>query len=233
MFFGDFLVQKKMISEQDLVEALVRQLSTTPPLLKILKDSGDFRDSDLIGLVKEQVNSGLEIKSLLLKMNVVSEENLQEYLNQQHNARLPVGQILIEMGRINVEECQVALEEFMILDKGIQLVDGEVDLDAISEDELISAIEEEKASAVVVGESEKEKNEFKEYLKSSERASVQDLLPDFEFEQLEEMVMGEYLEVFDELKRDSLDQEILSWKKLVAAEKSDATRKNVLANVTV
>lgn len=223
MFFGDFLVRKQLINKEDLIEALSEQLSSTPPLLKILHESGDFSPSDLIELVKEQVQSGLEIKTLILKKNIVSQDKLKDYLGKQNNSRMPLGQILIEMGKLSVDECQAALEEFIAEDKGLHIVDGEIDLDSISIDELTQDLESEASNAMALDESEDDKKEFAAYLeKEPETTEVE--LPEFVFEELETMVLPEYLEVFDEAKKDELDQSVLSWAKMVKAEDADGLK---------
>ena len=239
MFFGDFLIRQNLINEEDLIDALTEQLSSTPPLLKILRASGNFSSSQLIDLVKQQVESGLEIKSLLLKKSIITENELSEYLKLQNKERLPLGQILIEMGKIGIDECQEALTNYMNHQQGLSLSDGEIDLDNISEEELQQAIDKEKAEkALVIGETEEEKREFNQYLadeNNNSPANEQNVseagaanieampnpLPDFEFEEITGFVLDEYFAVFDEMKKDEMDQTILSWKKIISVDNAD------------
>ena len=162
-------------------------------------------------MVKEQVETGLEIRGLIVKKKIVSQEKLNDYLSTQNNSRLPLGQILIEMGKLSVDQCQQSLEEFVAEENGISIVDGEVDLDSISLEDLSHDLEAEASATVPLDESEEAKKELEASVGSSERenqAPADEELPTFAFEELESMVLHEYLEVLDEVKKDDLDQSV-------------------------
>ena len=232
MFFGDYLLRQNLIDQEDLIEALTLQLSSTPPLLKVLRDSRSLETAQLLDVVKIQVESGQEIRSILLKRGYMQESDLQRVLHLQNRHRQPLGQILIEMGKLDVEQCQEALSSYLHEKQGLSLTDGELDLDSLDEEELIRQIEQEKAEkSMVTEETEEDRKEFSLYLQRDNSgeprvASSNAGRVELEFVDIEDFVLSEYLEVFDEMKRDDLDQTILSWKSLVQKSRANELKEN-------
>lgn len=216
MFFGDFLLRKEMITEEDLINALTEQLRSTPPLLSILREEKKFTNTELIQLVKMQVQSGLEIKTLLLEKSLVAEAELDSLLKIQNQKRMPLGQILIELGKISVDECQQALQEYSSQQNEIVLdEDGDIDLSQFDELNDVS-------SAAVADSGESLNTEptaaMGTELDSSDGASgIMVSIPEIDFEPIQEFVLDEYLEVLDELKKDEMDQTVMTWSKMRSA----------------
>lgn len=209
-----------MITEEDLINALTEQLQSTPPLLSILREEKRFSNSELIQLVKMQVQSGLEIKSLLLQKSLVDEEELGRFLKVQNQKRMPLGQILIEMGKISIDECQNALHDYSQEKDDIVLDDdGDIDLSQFEPNEnmtvsssvipeQVKSISEEAISPVSLVEESKS-------LKQEDGGDFHSVeIPIISFEPIQEFVLDEYLEVLDEMKKDEMDQTIMTWSKM-------------------
>lgn len=216
MLFGDYLIEKNLIKRGDLLEALCKQLAATPPLLQVLLESGNFSEEELIKIVKLQFRERAELRSILLQKNILSEEEMNKYLKIQNDQRLPLGQVLIEMGKISVDDCASALEEFLAMQHGIKIVDGEIDLSAIDEEEIEAISTEKQSQSMAVVSDPKEEQEFQEYLEKEDTIESIEL-PLFSFEALEDMVLDEFLEVFDEQKKSEIENSVLEWRRLQLA----------------
>jgi hypothetical protein len=225
MLFGDYLVEQKLITEEDLLEALCKQLASTPPLLEVLYKSGNFKNRDLINLVKMQIETKSELSHLILQKKVLSNEELDKYFKLQNDERMPLGQILIEMGKIDVDQCSKALEEFLAGEHGIAIVDGEIDLSSLDIKELEEKEIENQSQKMAIDEDPSEEAAFKDYLQKEEDIESEEL-PSFAFGPLEDMVLYEFLEVFDEQKKSELENNIMEWRKLQLEDQTDVLKES-------
>ena len=107
---GDLLVERRLISTQDLEEALAAQKSSTRhiPLGQVLIDNGAITRRQL-HLLLEWTNKRAKIGELLLKAGAVDEAQVARALKEQVSLALPLGETLIKLGYITEETMRQAL----------------------------------------------------------------------------------------------------------------------------
>lgn len=123
--FGEFLIEKGMITKDDLVKALIVQLESTPTVTEAvfkseLLSSDEFYDIFQVQFRKKTgfIEAAKELGLWNDKIQVAVEKHLAA-------TRIPLGEILVQTGLANIESISHALDEFL----------ADVDQDKSKEDE--------------------------------------------------------------------------------------------------
>jgi hypothetical protein len=113
MYFGEFLLSKKLVSQEQLVVALVEQLESLPNLYSILLFDKEVAPEILLELIQKQLNTGLDLVALQEKFKLIQDKVFADALFIQNNKKRQLGQILIEKGYISIEVLKDSLNEFL------------------------------------------------------------------------------------------------------------------------
>lgn len=111
MLFGRFLINKKAITEEQLIDALVEQMQSTPPLIKILSEVVDT--GTLIKAVNLQLDEGKSLYQVQSDCKVFSDTVFFDALEKQKMYKQPIGQILLSQGVIESKTLEELLMEFV------------------------------------------------------------------------------------------------------------------------
>ena len=71
MFFGEFLVTKKAISEDQLLDALTYQVEHLPSFMRVLREEKIIPSSDLFQLIKVQMETNSDLVGVLRDENKI------------------------------------------------------------------------------------------------------------------------------------------------------------------
>lgn len=112
-YFGEFLVEKKIVTSDVLVAALVEQMEALPSLVKIIMDQKLMDSGSILSALSCQQEKGFDFKSACVHLNFWT-PNLEETINEElKKKRTPIGQILINRGAIDLKKLTMALDEFL------------------------------------------------------------------------------------------------------------------------
>lgn len=112
-YFGEFLVSRDIISQSQLIEALIEQIESTPPICKIAYQEKLLSDEQLLKVFNTQQEHNVDFIHALSKsdLDVTSfKEKLPSLINKY---RKPLGQILVAKNYIDLKVMTNMLDEFL------------------------------------------------------------------------------------------------------------------------
>ena len=111
--FGEYLVKKELITQDQLLDALVEQTSSTPSLLEVCYKQNLFDASQILSILQCQSEFNLEFSLAGKKLNLWNEEKsdaANKYISSQ---RTPLGEILVSKGHLNNEQLLDTLDDYL------------------------------------------------------------------------------------------------------------------------
>ncbi len=114
-FFGKFLIDKKMITEEQLKKALSLQKEERYELKDIANFSGKLTEKQIDMVfrgMKEEKYAGKEFCEVALEMNLITPNDVQDIMVLENEINIRIGKVLVELGHMKEEECHQCLTEF-------------------------------------------------------------------------------------------------------------------------
>ena len=173
MYYGDFLVDKGLLSKENLLVCLCNQQENLPCLLRVVLDSKALAPDKIIEVIRWQIEEKKDMLSVLRERMVMEESQIQFLLERQSSYRSPLGQTAIKLGfltQVQVEESFSAYLEAL----------KHVEPNAPKMEQVEQSVEE---------------------------------IPRFEFSLIEDSMVTEYCDLFDEVKKQELEANVMSWVK--------------------
>lgn len=115
MYLGDFLVQKNIINNDQLIDALSVQLDSMPSFLTILKENSSIPSSVLLDAIRKQVIEQRSLIDIIQKDGILDNDKINDLLDEQNKKRPSLGQVLIEKNYTTKDQFESALNEFEAL----------------------------------------------------------------------------------------------------------------------
>ncbi|MFN8369131.1 MAG: hypothetical protein U0T83_00740 [Bacteriovoracaceae bacterium] len=126
MYFGEFLLKTKLITKEQLLDALIYQLDYMPSLLSVLRENKLLNDEDILKLVNFQIEENIDLITAIKKLKLLDKDKIDLLLFKQSDKRIPIGQILIMKGALTLNSLQFCLNSFMQLSKENKLNDKNI-----------------------------------------------------------------------------------------------------------
>lgn len=111
--FGRFLVEKGLITEEALLQALVRQVEELPCVQSIVQESKVLSVQEQLATFERQWQTGAEFRRSALELGFWSDHLQQEVRQRLVAKRKPLGQLLVEQGKLTLDQLTKALDEFV------------------------------------------------------------------------------------------------------------------------
>jgi len=115
--FGQFLIDKGMISKEDFVLAMIAQAETLPSLPLAIHDLKIFDIDQQVAIFTYQACHFKEYRAACVEMGVWDEAAIEYPLGRFFLSRVrPLGEILVEQGKITIDQLSYLLEQYVELD---------------------------------------------------------------------------------------------------------------------
>ncbi len=111
--FGTFLIERGIVSEKDMIEALREQRNRTEYLEKIAVDEGMLSAQQIMQIMDAQAETGDFFCRIAREKKLLSEADIERLLGLQQQTRLRIGELLIELDLIDKKKCNVQLAEYL------------------------------------------------------------------------------------------------------------------------
>jgi len=111
-FFGQFLVEKGMVSREDLLAALDLQEQKNLKFGEMAMKMGYVTLADIQHAHRSQFSQDMKLGDLLLAAGLLSADQLQEIITRQKETHLYIGEALVQVGSLTGEQLQRHLIEF-------------------------------------------------------------------------------------------------------------------------
>lgn len=112
-YFGEFLVSKKIISEEILADILVEQHKNVPSVLEIVHKKRLVNASELLKALAWQTENQGEFKTALQNIQKWTPELETSIRTELETQRVPLGHLLIKKGVTDLVTITKALDEFL------------------------------------------------------------------------------------------------------------------------
>jgi nucleoside diphosphate kinase len=112
-YFGEFLVEKGVITKDNLVDALVEQVSTTPPLCQIVFENNIIDSQKLFEIFRHQQDYSSDFISSCKTLGCWSQDVQLKINACLDELRKPLGHILVSRGWIDLKKLTHMLDEFL------------------------------------------------------------------------------------------------------------------------
>ena len=118
MVFGEFLVEKKIVREEDLIQVLDAQKAKRIPLGQLAVKEKFLEAKQLFKILTAQRKQGdgaVNFGAVAIEMGFMSAEKMEELVKIQNETNDLLGDILVEQGFITRSELLQRLKEFRVL----------------------------------------------------------------------------------------------------------------------
>jgi hypothetical protein len=112
-YFGEFLVERGIITKDNLVDALVEQVSSTPPLCQIVFENNILDSQKLFEVFRHQQDYSSDFISSCKNLGLWSQEIQTKINSCLDELRKPLGHILVSRGWIDLKKLTHMLDEFL------------------------------------------------------------------------------------------------------------------------
>ncbi len=106
MYFGDYLVEKSLISHDSLMHALCYQIESVPSLIRILFESKVISSDLIVEALKSQVKKDVDIINVLLSENKITQKQLDDLVKKQSSHKPPLGETLLRLNLMSAAEIE-------------------------------------------------------------------------------------------------------------------------------
>ena len=111
--FGEYLVEKKIVTASQLVAALIKQNAMLPSVAEVAFEKKIITPEQILAIFKIQHASKTGFIEAARELNIWNNEFHQDVEKHISSLRMPLGQILVEMTSIPLESITHALDEFL------------------------------------------------------------------------------------------------------------------------
>ena len=128
-FFGQFLVEKSIVTRESLIRAIDLQDQNNLKLGEMAVSMGYITQADIDRAHNAQMSKDMKLGDLLVEMGFLTINQLNDVITRQKNTHLFIGEALVQVGALTSDELQQHLAEFrddqaQYVSDGIELPDG-------------------------------------------------------------------------------------------------------------
>ncbi len=121
-FFGQFLVEKGLITREKLLKALELQQATNLKFGEMAHAMGLLSSVDIDRIHRLQHTEDLRFGDAAQKLGLLTSEQVQQVVTRQSNSYLYIGHALVEVGALNPDQLERHLADFQ-KDQAVYRVD--------------------------------------------------------------------------------------------------------------
>lgn len=110
MYLGKYLLENNILKEEEIIDAILSQLESSPLLIRILLDLNLISRPVLINAIDKSIKSKTSVTQYLLDSKIVSREDIDKALAEQSKQTKSLAQIIVERDLISIEDCKKAIE---------------------------------------------------------------------------------------------------------------------------
>ncbi len=111
-FFGQFLMEKGIVTNELLLKAVALQDATNLKFGEMARFMGLITDADIARVHDEQRREDLQFGDMSVKLGIITMDQLKEVLARQKSTHLYIGEALIKVGAIKADDLKTHLDAF-------------------------------------------------------------------------------------------------------------------------
>jgi len=111
-FFGQFLVERNIVSRELLLKAIELQDSVNLKFGEMALSIGMISTKQVERVHEAQKTDDLRFGDMAVKLGIMTDEQMKEVLTRQKNSHLYIGEALVKVGALSADELPRYLDEF-------------------------------------------------------------------------------------------------------------------------
>jgi hypothetical protein len=111
--FGEYLIEKGVVTEQALLSALVEQIKQTPSVCEIVFHDALVPPAELLKALTIQSKKQISFVDACKELGLWNEQIMESVKTKTSALRTPVGQILVKQGAASFDALTHALDDFL------------------------------------------------------------------------------------------------------------------------
>ena len=115
-YFGEFLVHKNIINDDQLVDVLIEQMTSQPTFAQVAKEKKILTSQELMTILKYQIDQKVDFITSGKKLDIINLEREKVLRDFVDEVRTPIGQILIAKNLMNLKTLTSMLDEYLSQD---------------------------------------------------------------------------------------------------------------------
>ena len=117
--FGEFLVEKGLVSPEAVLSVLIEQIQGQPSVAQIVHQEKLLSESDQLRILRTQANTGWDYQQAAVSLSLWTPELASRVVQASSRSKAPLGQIMVSRGIINFTELTKALDDYVGMYEGV------------------------------------------------------------------------------------------------------------------
>lgn len=110
--FGEYLVEKSLITEEQLLDALIIQIEEQDSVVKIVRDLNLMNSNEILQVLKAQVLNQRSFLDSAKDLSFWNQGKVDKIFNYLSTQRTPLGEILLKKKILDISQLTSALDEY-------------------------------------------------------------------------------------------------------------------------
>jgi hypothetical protein len=115
--FGQFLIDKNLISKPLLLDCILEQVSSLPGLSQLVKDKNLMDSEKILSAIETQSKDDIGFKEACTKLGFWNQDLEEKIKKESISLRTPIANIILKRGIISITDLTKALDEFFSNEK--------------------------------------------------------------------------------------------------------------------
>lgn len=111
--FGQYLIEKGIISEDDLLSALIEQIRALPSVVEIVYHSQLLSPKQMLSALELQTRENIDFLQSCRKMGVLNSQIEDKIASEVAKRKIPLGEILIKTEKVSFQKIVNALDDYL------------------------------------------------------------------------------------------------------------------------
>ncbi|NJD55983.1 MAG: hypothetical protein FIA94_06210, partial [Nitrospirae bacterium] len=111
-FFGQYLLEKNLISADQLLEAVKYQESQNLRFGEYAESRGYITKADITRILDEQKRTDMQFGQLAVMLGLLSEDQVKEILTRQKNDHIMIGEAIVQKGFLTKDRLELEIVSF-------------------------------------------------------------------------------------------------------------------------
>ena len=111
--FGKYLVERGLLTEEQLLEALEQQRTMRPSIGRLALEHRLLDLDQVVEVIERQATSPMRFCALAVELGFLTPAQREELLVAQSEAHTPLGQVLAATGALPIDVLEDSLERYL------------------------------------------------------------------------------------------------------------------------
>lgn len=112
-YFENYLIEKKLISPEYLLKALLQQMETQPQMPRLALELNLLSAEQILKVFHHQAEASTDFATAALSVGCLSEQNKKLLEKEMRSRQTPLAMILIKNGVLNAKDLVQSIDEFI------------------------------------------------------------------------------------------------------------------------